>query len=190
MNSRINNIVIRLFLAIIVISLAIAANDFAYADEIQNQYQDSIIELNEDNDDTIYYFVDNGNGEITITNGNQIKSGILDPVGSLTVTGWSGNNVAMTIKVTSDTAMLRHTGTIHFLSVTSVGTVGSEFNSMTFSTSSPIGVHTLYKQVTMNACGKTKIYIKLTDLKVYDTYGNVISMYNFGPKKYKKSNYQ
>lgn len=82
------------------------------------------------------------------------------------------------------------TGTIHFLSVTSVGTVGSEFNSMTFSTSSPIGVHTLYKQVTMNACGKTKIYIKLTDLKVYDTYGNVISMYNFGPMKFIKSNYQ
>ncbi len=186
-NRIIGSRVIACVLIVLLIS-TIGLFDSAYADDRQENDNEIMFEINKDSDNIIYYFTEDENGNIKII--DEGKAVLIDSAfGFLTVNSWVGNNVNMTIKVTSESALLSHSGTISFLKVTSLGLPGSVFNSATFSTSSPIGLHTLYKQVTMNACGKSQIYIKLSNLKVYDTYGDVLSMNPIGPKKFKKSNF-
>lgn len=110
-------------------------------------------------------------------------------VGTLTVTSWIGTNVTFTINITSSqNAMKKHTGTIEFYKVNSLGMMGTIFNSMPFYLKNGAGTNTMTDTYTMNAQSNTKIYIKLTNLRVEDIFGDVLALTDC-QKRYNKSDF-
>ena len=98
-------------------------------------------------------------------------------VGTLTINSWVGSNVNFTINITSSgSAIKRHTGTIEFYKVNSIGTMGSLFNSDTFSLRYGAGTKTMTDVFNMNAQSNSKIYIKLTKLRVEDIMGEILAL--------------
>lgn len=97
-------------------------------------------------------------------------------VGTLTVKEWSGKNITFSINITSsDKAIKKHTGTIEFYKAATLG-IGNLFNSMKFSLRYGAGTKTMTDEYTMSAESNSKIYIKLTDLYVTDTFGGMLSL--------------
>ena len=138
----------------------------------------------------------------TITNGLVMnKDGQIDAVrpssifgteiyvGTLTVTSWIGTNVTFTIKVRSmENAIKKHTGTIEFYKVNSLGMMGNIFNSMTFYLHNGAGTRTMTDTYTMNAQSNTKIYIKLTNMRVEDIFGDILALTDC-KKRFNKSDF-
>jgi hypothetical protein len=109
-------------------------------------------------------------------------------VGALTVKKWEGKNITFSIKIiSSNRTMKSHYGVIEFYKAKTLG-IGNLFNSMTFSLRYGAGTKTMADEYTMSAEGNTKIYIKLTNMYVEDSFGEILSLSN-STRLIKKSDY-
>ena len=107
--------------------------------------------------------------------------------GSLEVNSWTGSNINFTVRLTAIGGKIKlHTGTIGIYKVTSLGLMGSVWNSMTFRQYEPLGKTTISDEYNMNTGSLDKIYIKLTNLRVTDMDNDTIALSN-SQQMFKKS---
>lgn len=188
---KIRNIFITLLVMLIVLTGSIPT--FAITEE--NTINDNLVidqsEMN-DNQQITYGLFMNNDGQIEAIRTNSILGfpfGTEIYVGSLTVKSWIGSNVTFSIKINSkERAMSKHTGRIEFYKVKALG-VGDLFNSMNFSLKDGAGTNEMSEEYTMNAQKNTKIYIKLTNLMVWDSNKEALALTPTLPQRYNKSDF-
>ena len=174
-------------LVVVILSLIMAVTSIvpAFAYENDSMAEDYITIKKEDvenNNGTMTYgLVVNEDGSIEPVSPTSIWNIIFGTeiyVGTLTVKEWSGKNVTFSINITSsDKRIKKHAGTIEFYKAARLG-IGNLFNSMTFSLRYGAGTKTMSDEYIMSAEGNSKIYIKLTDLYVIDSFDEILSLSN------------
>lgn len=180
--------------SIIIVMVIIGNISFAFASEKAVGVDNETIvvldkEILEDNKTIQYGFNVTDDGGIEVKPFGIFDFGMESYDGILDLQSWNGTSILFSIRLSSsEINMLSHSGTIEIHKVSSLGLIGDKYNSQTFLIESPFAVNHLSQTYNMYVGNESKIYIKLTNLRVNRIAEGLLSIPN-AQKRFDKKDF-